>query len=509
MYGKEEVKMKVTKIVGAVVLVLLLLTGLTVKNAGAFIVNDQFSIDGFARYEFGIHTGQANPNHVNGDNFDLTLSRFFLQTEWKYKPSQYFSLFANIRATEDTTTLWDNHLANYNAFPVDVTKNKGLMMRMGHTDNFRAEVWELYSDINVGRLWVRAGKQQIAWGEMIGFRILDCINALDYSWNMAFEPEEFELIRIPAWSIRSIYQVDTSCAGVDWLSDATIEAFINPMDWYANTMADSNAPFQLLPDSTFNVPYINIDYKDRRGGNGTQWGLRLGAKVGPVYMTLNYLSLYAQDFALQFEGFHYDQHRGIPFFAALGDFNPYVMDMNAVYPRINVFGVSANYSLGDPLNAAISFEGLYIPDQPYTATIGGFPGVVDQGTFKYAIAISRPTSLLPATFMHADYANITFEFKQEIYQGDWRRIGKDAGTSENFVLAITQGLLYSDLTPGFQVVLDPRGSTSYYLRPNLKYKYGDHWYFDVWATILNGDPDGAFGALNWADTVYGRVTFQF
>ena len=56
------------------------------KDANAVMqISECLSVTGFARYEFGIHTAESNPNLV--ENHDLTLSRFFLQTEWTYKPS--------------------------------------------------------------------------------------------------------------------------------------------------------------------------------------------------------------------------------------------------------------------------------------------------------------------------------------------------------------------------------------------------------------------------------------
>ena len=248
--------MKIKFIIGQTVIFLLLV--MAIKEVKADVsLTDALSVGGFVRYEFGIHTGNDNSNLPK--DYNLQLSRFFLQTEWTYKPSDHFKLFANIRLTEDTTSLWDGRLDNYNAFPVDVPKDKDLMMRIGHTDHFRAEVWELYSDISLGNLWLRLGKQQIAWGEMIGARILDCINPLDYSWNFIFEPEEFENIRIPEWTIRGIYNLKSYLPG--WITTPSLEVFLIPGDVQPNQYAEPGAPFYLGGFPAYIHPFPN----DNRG----------------------------------------------------------------------------------------------------------------------------------------------------------------------------------------------------------------------------------------------------
>jgi len=483
--------------------VLLCFLFITWKGSWATIdLTDCFSVDGFVRYEFGYHTGEKNPALAERNN--LTISRFWLNTEWNYKPSETFKIFANIRLMGDTTSLWDNDLPNYNAFPVDVPKYDWMMMKASK-DHFRAEVWELYSDLSLGDLWLRLGRQQIAWGEMIGSRILDQINALDFSWNMFFEPEEFALVRIPEWTIRGIYQIRQT--PLNWLTDTTIEAFVIPVDWYPQFTGDKNAPFQLLPSNIFFDPsFTKLNQKDRRGD--AQYGVRLGGMLaGKFYLTLNYMSLYAQSPILKFRQY-------FPY----GFLGP-VLDFDVVYPHINIFGLSVNYAFGNPYNLVVAYEATWIPDQPYQAATprNGVADEKDQGTFKCALSFSRPTKLVPDRVLGSSWANLIFQVTQIVVEGNHNKIAVvsklRSKSDTNLIFSISQPLLHNDLTPGCQVVFDPRGSTSYYVKPSVLYKYGDHWYFDVFATFLGGDKtfnDGSgLGSLYWADTVYGRITYQF
>jgi len=157
----------------------------------------RLSVTGFFRYQLSVHTGVKNPAINLHDNNDFNLSRTFFQTEWTYQPAEHFRLFAKVRVLGDQTYHMDDELDEYDAFPIDVPKYDWTMMKASN-DDFRAEVWELYVDLNLRDLWLRIGRQQISWGEMIGGRILDAVNSLDRSWNFLFEPEEFENIRIPS-----------------------------------------------------------------------------------------------------------------------------------------------------------------------------------------------------------------------------------------------------------------------------------------------------------------------
>jgi len=466
-------------------------------------LSDCFSVAGYMRYELGIHTAESNPNLP--ENHDLSLSRFFFQTEWTYQPSDVFKLYAITRILGDTTYHWDSDLDDYNAFPVDVPDYDWTMMKASD-DDFRAEVWELYADLTLGNLWLRAGKQQIVWGEMISSRILDIINPLDLSWNFQFEPEEFEIIRIPNWSIRGIYSLEKFVP--DWFQNSSIEAFVNPGDVLPHQNADVGAPFNLI---TF-PPFLRVDERDNRGK--VEYGIRLGGMIGDFYGTLNYLRLYNDDFNLKFKGLTPDPVFGIPVLAPFGDFTPYALLLDAKYEKIDVYGVSLNYAFRQPWNLVITFEGTWIPNQPYGAAGSPTPAIRDQGTWKYAILFVRPTQILPPKFLHANNMMIQLQLTQTVVEGDEDKILGPADSRmdksvENIILFLSQPILYNNVSLGLLAIYDP--DDSYYIKPSVRYMHGDHWYFDIFATFLGGSEKrtGRFGSLYWADTVYGRITYQF
>ncbi len=477
-----------------------------VEPAGAEIqITDNFSVAGFLRYELGVHTGGSNPNNPeqNG-NHDFTLSRTFLVTEWVYEPTDNFKLFTKARLIGDQTQRIDNHLRSYDAFPIDVSKNDWTLMKVDG-DEYRAEIWEMYGDIKAGNLWLRLGKQQIVWGEMIGTRILDIINPLDMSWHLNFEPEEFENIRIPNWAIRGSYLIEQP-----FLEELSIEGFINPGDILPQQNPDSGAPFNLM-----NLPsFMQIHKKHRR--DDTEYGFRLGYKVKGVYGTLCYLHLFDDGFKLETEGFAPDHINGVPFFAGQGNFTPYAMLLNAVYQPMDIYGLTLNYDLTYPYNMVFTYEGAWIPNQPYQDRLSSTPEVRDLGTFKWALRIDRPTAVFPPRFMGVDFQHmkIMFQFSQTIREGDENTVSgsnnsKIDKSNEMIVLKFTQPFDHNNWEPMIQFVYDL--DDAYMIKPGFKRTCGDHWYFDLYGVFIGGAETrpGRLGYLDYASEIFGRITYQF
>nr|MBP7323619.1 hypothetical protein [Deltaproteobacteria bacterium] len=477
------------------------------ENRAEIQLSDTLSLSGYVRYELGLHAAEQNPNNaaLYDDNNDINLARSFFQTEITYKPSSVFKLFANVRFSADQTAQWDGDIDDYNAYPVDVPDDDWTMMKVSE-DEWRAEVWELYGDIRHGNAWFRMGRQQIVWGEMIGARILDAINPIDQSWNFLFEPEEFENIRIPQWSIRGSYNIQQNL--LSWLSDLNVEGFVTPGDVLSNQRAESGAPFNLMAFP----PFFRIDEQDNRGS--TEYGGRIGGLIGQVYGTLNYIHSYNDDFSLDFTGLTPDPILGVPLRASAGDMTRYAMLLDAEHKAIDLYGMSLNYAFGEPFNAVMTFEGAWVPNQPYGKAGSAQPEIEDQGTLNYAVRFDRPTQVVPKSFYAASFMTIQLQFKQTVVEGDEddilgpnnSRIDK---TVNNITLQLKQPLLHNDLNLTFQTVYDT--DSAYMIKPWVQYKRGDHWYFDVFGVFLGGSEDrpGRFGSLYWADTVYGRVTYQF
>ncbi len=135
---------------------------------------------------------------------------------------------------------------------------------------------EAYVDIKFkGDFSLRAGRQQIIWGESDGFRLLDRANSLDLSWHFQQELPPpafgFDDLRIPFWMIKGLY--DFSSVG-SW-SNVFAEAYWNPGDWYPNKLTFLPAPWGAQIANPLTNPRSGAFFRPfrvERLMNGTSFG---------------------------------------------------------------------------------------------------------------------------------------------------------------------------------------------------------------------------------------------
>jgi hypothetical protein len=111
----------------------------------------------------------------------------------------------------------------------------------GERDNlkFNNRLRDAYIDLYFKNipLTIRAGKQQVVWGESDGFRMLDRANTLDLSWHFFQELPPpgfgFDEVRQPFWMIKGLW--DFKQLGP--LSQPFLEIYWNPGDWNPGKIA--------------------------------------------------------------------------------------------------------------------------------------------------------------------------------------------------------------------------------------------------------------------------------
>ncbi len=481
-------------------LLVLFMVFLGVMEARADIkLTDDLSLSGLLREELAVHTGGKNPTPgpwTTAERNSLNLSRTIFHTEWTYKPNDTFNLFSKVKMLWDQTAGLDDKLQAYDAFPL-ATPRYGSYLRATNDNAVDVEMSDLYADLSIGNLWLRLGKQQIVWGEVVAARILDQINPLDQSWHFQFEPEEFENIRISQWSVRARYNMPEGM--IHALDDVYLEGYVNPGDVSANTLGVPGAPFQL--QGAASIPgYTTLPIDDRRGY--WEYGFRVGAKVGQFAGTLNYLSLYSKS------GFT-EARAGRPSFIT--------------YPQTDLYGVSLNYAFTGLLNSTVTYEATYSPDEPYYANLGPISPanntVRTAHTLKQALlfgvsipVLPRPISAMSVQFQYAE-TQIWDHDKIHIAggaPGPTTNGGNNVSADQHILaLVLSQDLFHNNLNLSFQAVYDI--ADAYYLKPGIKVRQGDHWIYDIYAVALGGADTryNKFGYLSWANEIYGRITYQF
>ncbi|MCC6848073.1 MAG: hypothetical protein IT294_06185 [Deltaproteobacteria bacterium] len=175
--------------------------------------------------------------------------------------------------------------------------NHGWRNAMKYENDLR----EAYVDIKFrGNFSLRAGKQQIIWGESDGFRLLDRANALDLSWHFFYElpPPAFGLddLRVPFWMIKGLY--DFGSVG-SW-SNVFAEAYWNPGDWSPSKLSFLPNPWGVRLGNPLTNPRSGAFYAvfsgierlnngtslrqgnyDRNPIDNSQFGIRFNGVTGP------------------------------------------------------------------------------------------------------------------------------------------------------------------------------------------------------------------------------------
>jgi hypothetical protein len=306
---------------------------------------------------------------------------------------------------------------------------------------FENTLREAYVDVKFRGvpLTMRAGRQQIVWGETDNFRMLDRANSLDLSWHLQQElpgpAYGWDAIRRPFWMFKFLYDM-----GDIWkLSQNFLEWYYNPGDWYPakqsflprpwglplydpltnnvdgaflggpcnNATTRANSPVAIGPNAGLGACtqlmnntrfFVQGDYA-RNPIENSQVGVRYHG-IAPFGMefTLNYFyQRWAGD-----DGTNYAQLKGLPTnpkndAISQNLLNQGIFPAMFIAPYVHTFGASANYSDETFTQTVYRFEtildfGIPFYDAAKTTVVDGLlPGVTNKNMWKGMIAFDRPT----------------------------------------------------------------------------------------------------------------------
>ncbi len=308
---------------------------------------------------------------------------------------------------------------------------------------FDNQLREFYIDLKFRNLplSVRAGRQQIVWGETDNFRMLDRANTLDLTWHFTQEipgPATYgwDELRRPFWMFKFLYEV-----GDVWrLSQNFLEWYWNPGDWYPAKQAFLPRPWGLpflnpltnpidgvfiggvCGASRIHVPsgpnkglglcttlmdstrlFEQGDYA-RNPIDNSQVGVRYHA-LAPfgLEFTLNYLyQRWGGD-----DGTNYAPLRGLAKTPA-NSIRTQKLEQAGIFPAeffapyIHTVGTSGNYSDETFTQTVFRYETVYDFGLPFfdvaketTIDRPALPGIRRKNMWKGMIAFDRPTWIKP------------------------------------------------------------------------------------------------------------------
>jgi hypothetical protein len=465
-----------------------------------------FEITGFYQYTINPATEGANPNNFaclvgtcrpglqqRAGKPDFLLMRQLLDLNIFGKFSENWSVTLEPRFFFDMTKIADSHFRQYQSLPAPFPGN-GWMLRGGGND-FQAEMWQAYADYRSGNWWVRVGKQQIAWGEALGLRVLDTVNPLDLSQNLAFDRiyEEFDRVRIPQWFARVDYTIPNES-----IPDLTAEFILNPGMVVPTIAPPQGSPLNFVP--------ALLQIRDNvKQGEPTAGG-RLTGTVSDLQFSLNFVTKPNDNPIGVFETFDKGCFGRNPLGAGC-------VVLDGKHPRVYIVGGSANYNWTQA-GAVLRAETTVTANSPFLRNIGGTPTrIIDRGVWKMMLGVDRPIYVFPGL----DSMTIGLQFLETFTGGDLHNLSDATGTHvdkavQQFTIFFQQPLMSKRLLLEFFGMLDT--GDAYWLQPGVHWEAGNHVRLDLFYNHLAGSeknsPGARFGGpLSFANGPFFRFTYGF
>jgi len=199
------------------------------------------------------------PFRMRNVKYNLT-GRFEYDGVYDYGPAEYRTAFQYYN--EELVPPFSGRTANIGA----------ARQTLRNTAVFRARLFQAFIEADMGPLWLRFGRQILAWGETDAFRLLDNINPLDNSFGGFLVPLDER--RVPLDMLRASYQIpdidvlpifDTYLEGFAAIDNATsIDPGIpNGSPWQLpNSLPSASTKFtKSLPPTNFTHTRGGVQFK--------------------------------------------------------------------------------------------------------------------------------------------------------------------------------------------------------------------------------------------------------
>lgn len=329
---------------------------------------------------------------------------------------------------------------------------------------FEFTLRENYVDVSAGDFDVRIGRQHIIWGEMVGLFFADVVSAKDMR---EFVLQDFDLLRIPQWAVRTEYSKEDFHADFVWIPFASVDKIGRPgAEFY---------PFA-LPGN----PPVNFLREDRSGLNpdNGNYGVRLSQLISGWDMAAFYY--HSRDAT---PTFHRVSQPGEP------------LTFQARHETIDQIGSTLTKDLG---RAVLKGELVYTDGRRFNvARLDAPNGLVRQDTIDYALGLDF---ILPRDI------RLNLQFFQRVFLNHDRDIFANKWESGGSIFL--HGDLWRDVEA--QVLLIHSFNRSeWMLRPRINWNLARNWRLAMGADIFDGPATGLFGRFANNDRVYTELRFSF
>ena len=266
---------------------------------------------------------------------------------------------------------------------------------------FQGGIWEAYANFKSGPFNLRIGRQNLSWGNTDVMPVVDHINPLDNTWG-GTGTESLDDRRIPLWMIRLGYQASTTFGLEGFLVPGAIDNTVGPVvprgSPYAAAVGNLDGLTALGLTPGFNNSWGTLTEPEKSMSS---------SRVGIKLLLPGLLGGNNSNVELSYQRTYWNGNaqRYATSVADIGVLNPGVLAIEFNCPKVNVFGVSANYVFQD-LDFILKGDIAHVQGAPVFIPAINFPGGVD--------VLGYPTFTTGA-YTYRDFTNIGISAEKNIW----------------------------------------------------------------------------------------------
>ncbi len=335
--------------------------------------------------------------------------------------------------------------------------------------DFHASVREAYLDYSAGDWDFRFGRQHIIWGEMVGLFFADVVSAKDLR---QFVAQDFDLLRIPQWAIRSEYFHGKSHAELVWIPYMSYDEIGKPgADFY---------PYPPPPPPGYGIAIADEKIPSRNLSNSAY-----GARYS--YLTAGW----------DLSAFYYRSEDASPtFFREVVSSPIPLLRYQPEHDKIHQYGltVAKEMDLG-----VLKAEAVYTRDRWFNVTrLSDADGVVRQDQLDYIVGLEHVTE-------RGAHLNVQF-FQRWFPDHDPDMIPDKTESGVSFFAStkIFDGQLEPEV-----LWIQSLNRNDGMVRPRLTWHVDGHWRLAVGFDLFHGPDTGLFGQFDRNDRVVGEARYAF
>lgn len=333
--------------------------------------------------------------------------------------------------------------------------------------DFKASVREAYLDYSAGDWDFRFGRQHIIWGEMVGLFFADVVSAKDLR---QFVAQDFDLLRIPQWAIRSEYFQGNSHAELVWIPYMSYDEIGKPgADFY---------PYPPPPPPGYGMVIESGKTPSHNLSNGA-YGARYSYLTG----------------GWDLSSFYYRSEDASPtFFREV--VSPSLLRYTPDHDKIHQYGLTLakDLELG-----VLKAEAVYTRDRWFNVTrLSDANGVVRQDLLDYVIGLEHVTD---------GGSRVNVQFFQRWFPNHDPDMIPDRLESGVSVFASTK--LYGGQLEPEVLLIQSINRNDGMVRPRLTWHANGNWRFAVGLDLFHGPNTGLFGQYHRSDRIAGEARYTF